>query len=61
LPTPFSPAGEIFVPQHTAQVSVGEDQFHRIKSFNVLQAENTKKQVFFVILQFIYANLTSLW
>jgi len=42
-------------------VSIGEDQFYRNKSSRVFQAENAKKQVFFVILQFIYANSASLW
>ena len=45
----------------TAQVYVGEDQFHRNTSFPLLQAENAKKQVFFVILEFVNANLAGLW
>jgi hypothetical protein len=41
--------------------SIGEDQFYRNRSLDLVQAENAKKQVFFTILQFIYGNLPSLW
>jgi hypothetical protein len=45
----------------TAQVYVGEDQFYSNTSFPLHQAENAEKQVFFVILEFVNANLASLW
>lgn len=39
LPTPFSPAGDIFVSK-TTQVYIGEDQFNRNTCLGLLQAEN---------------------
>jgi hypothetical protein len=47
--------------QKSAQVSLGEDQFYPNTCLDLVQAENTKKQVFFTILQFMYGNLPSLW
>jgi hypothetical protein len=60
LLTPFSPVGVLFVLK-TAQVSVGEDQLYPNTSYCLLQAENAKKQDFFVILGFKCGNLSGLW
>src|SRR4030043_530283 len=59
LPSPFSPLAA-YCTETQAQVSIGEDQFYSNTSYRQLQAENAKKQVFFMILQFVYANLTTL-